>query len=287
MTPDFDSATPSAATHLPRLRRRDRIAVLTGLSGVTLVAWAYLIRMAMQMDAMAVDGVAATQGAVGMSMGSGGMAGMAALRAWSGFDFVLMFAMWAVMMVGMMVPTATPMTLLYAQVARKAARQGSTLAPTAVFVAGYVAIWTLFSLGATLAQWGLDRAALLSPMMVTTSPVVGAGLLIAAGIYQLTPIKDTCLEHCRAPAHFMAAHWLPGVSGAFRMGMHHGAFCLGCCWLLMGLLFFGGVMNLLWIAAISLFVLLEKVIPHGLLGGRVAGIAMIVAGGLVWAGWLG
>jgi predicted metal-binding membrane protein len=282
MTTDSDRAAP-----VQRLPRRDRIAVLTGLAGVTLISWAYLVGMAVQMDASSMKGMGAIQVADAISLGAGDTAGMTALHAWSGIDFVLMFAMWAVMMVGMMVPTATPMTLVYAQVARKAARQGSTLAPTAVFVAGYVAMWTLFSLGATFAQWGLDRAALLSPMMVTTSPRLGAGLLIAAGIYQLTPIKDTCLEHCRAPAHFMAAHWRPGVSGAFRMGVHHGAFCLGCCWVLMGLLFFGGVMNLLWIAAITLFVLLEKVIPHGLLGGRVAGIAMILAGGLVWAGWLG
>jgi len=188
-----------------------------------------------------------------------------------------MFWMWAVMMVGMMVPTAAPMTLVYAAVARKAARQGTKVAPTAAFVAGYVAMWTLFSLGATLAQWGLDSAALLSPMMVSNSPKLGAALLFAAGVYQLTPWKDSCLEHCRAPAHFISANWRPGVAGAFRMGVVHGAYCLGCCWILMGLLFLGGVMNLLWIAAITLFVLLEKILPAGALAGRIAGLAMIAA----------
>ena len=173
-----------------------------------------------------------------------------------------------------------------ATVARKAAKHGTPLAPAAIFVSGYVAMWTLFSAAATIAQWGLDEAALLSPMMVTTSPALGAGLLIAAGLYQLTPVKKACLRHCRAPAYFISEHWRPGASGAFRMGLEHGAFCLGCCWVLMGLLFFGGVMSLLWIAGITLFVLLEKIIPHGVLGGRLAGVAMIAAGVTVFATWL-
>ncbi len=173
------------------------------------------------------------------------------------------------------------MTLIYAGVARKADAQNTPLAPTATFVAGYIVIWTLFSVGATVAQWLLEQAALLSPMMVTTSPSLGAGLLIAAGIYQWTPWKNRCLRHCRAPAHFFAQHWRSGAAGGFRMGLERGAFCLGCCWVLMGLLFLGGVMNLLWIAAITLFVLLEHVIPFGDQGGRIGGAAMILLG-VVW-----
>ena len=211
------------------------------------------------------------------------MTAVVEMRPWTGGGFVLMFLMWAVMMVGMMVPSATPMALLYAGVVRKAAREGSVLAPTAVFVFGYIAMWTLFSLAATAAQWGFERAALLSPMMVTTSPALGAGLLIAAGLYQLTPAKHACLEHCRAPARFLSEHWKPGTVGAFRMGAHHGAWCLGCCWVLMGLLFFGGVMDLLWIAAITLFVLLEKILPFGVRAGRLAGGVMIVTGCAVLA----
>jgi predicted metal-binding membrane protein len=160
------------------------------------------------------------------------------------------------------------------------------VAPTASFVVGYLAVWTLFSLAATGAQWALDRAALLSPMLVASSPWLGALLLAAAGLYQLTPAKDVCLRHCRAPAHFIAAHWRPGVAGALRMGAIHGAFCLGCCWALMGLLFFGGVMNLLWIAAITLFVLGEKLLPAGPRTARWTGAAMILGAGLVAAGWL-
>lgn len=208
---------------------------------------------------------------------------MMGLRSWDVANFGMMFSMWAIMMAGMMLPSASPTTLIYAAVARKASRAGMPVAPTAAFVVGYLTIWTLFSLAATLAQWILESMALLSPRMVSTSPVLGAGLLVAAGIYQLTPFKDACLEHCRSPAHFIAEHWRPGTAGAFRMGVVHGAYCLGCCWILMGLLFFGGVMNLLWIAAITLFVLLEKVLPFGAGGGRLAGIGMILSGVLVMA----
>jgi predicted metal-binding membrane protein len=200
------------------------------------------------------------------------------LHPWSALDFALMFAMWSVMMVGMMLPAATPMALVYAQVARKAAREGSVLPPTAVFVTGYLVAWTLFSAGATIAQWGLERAALLSPALVSNSPRLGAGLLIGAGAYQLTPWKNACLARCRNPVHFFASHFQPGVRGALRLGFRYGIYCLGCCGLLMGLLFVGGVMNLFWIAALSVFVLAEKVIPRGASGGRVAGVAMIAAG---------
>ncbi len=263
----LESPSTRSVSALPR---RDKIAILTGLIGVTVLAWIYLVVMATGMaDMESSDSIAMMQ-----------------MRRWRAVDFLLMFLMWVVMMVGMMVPTAIPMTLIYAAVARKAAKQGTPLAPAAIFVSGYVAMWTLFSAAATIAQWGLDEAALLSPMMVTTSPALGAGLLIAAGLYQLTPFKKACLRHCRAPAYFISEHWRPGASGAFRMGLEHGTFCLGCCWVLMGLLFFGGLMSLLWIAGITLFVLLEKIIPHGVLGGRLAGVAMIAAGVTVIATWL-
>ena len=250
------------------LLRRDRLVVLGSLGAVTALAWAYLVWSAAKMT-----GTAAPMDMMG-------------LRPWAFADFLLVFLMWTIMMVGMMVPTATPMTLIYAAVARKAEGQGTVVAPTSTFVSGYVAVWTLFSLVATIAQWGLDRAALLSPMMVATSPALGAALLIAAGIYQLTPAKTACLIRCQSPIHFIAQHWRPGVRGAFRMGFQHGAFCLGCCWLLMGLLFVGGVMNLLWIAAIALFVLLEKVVPDTRLAGRLAGGAMMVTGLAFLATWL-
>jgi len=239
------------------LPRRDRIAILAAIAGTTALSWAYLVSMAE------------------MPMG--------AMPRWSVAHALMMFSMWAVMMVGMMLPTATPMTLLYAQVARKAARQGSVLPPTAVFAAGYLLAWTGFSAAATAAQWGLDRAALLSPMLVSTSPRLGAALLVAAGVYQLTPWKDACLRHCRSPVHFFAEHFRPGSLGALRLGLHHGLFCLGCCWALMGLLFVGGVMNLLWIATLTLFVLAEKLIPRGVGGGRLAGLGLVALGVLLLA----
>jgi predicted metal-binding membrane protein len=250
------------------LTARQRLAVLTGLAGVTLLAWAYLLRMDQDMKAAMRAGVACQ------------------LHPWSGADFAFTFAMWAIMMVGMMVPSAAPMSLLFASVARKARTQGSAVAPTFVFVAGYVAVWTLFSLAATAAQWGLERSALLSPMLASTSPAFGGAILGAAGVYQWTPWKDACLEHCRAPALFFARHWRDGVLGAFRMGAAHGVYCLGCCWLLMGLLFFGGVMNLLWVAGIALFVLVEKVAPHGAAAGRFAGAALVALGAAQVAAWL-
>jgi len=242
------------------LARRQRLAILGGLAGVTLLAWLELLRMTFEMDASMRAGIEC------------------ALHPWSATDAGLTFLMWAVMMVGMMVPSAVPMSLLFAQVSRKAAAQGATVAPTFVFAGGYVAVWTLFSVGATAAQWGLERTALLSPMLASASPLFGGALLVAAGLYQWSPAKQACLEHCRAPAGFLAAHWRPGRWGAFRIGLVHGSYCLGCCWLLMGLLFFGGVMNLLWVAGLTLFVLLEKLVPRGAWLGRVAGALLIAAG---------
>jgi predicted metal-binding membrane protein len=212
---------------------------------------------------------------------------MLQVKPWALIDWAMMGAMWIIMMVGMMLPSATPMILIYAGIARKAARDGSPLSsepsssplpPTAVFTAGYVVMWSLFSVAATVAQWALDQAALLSPTMVSTSPLLGAGLVVGAGLYQLTPFKDACLDHCRAPARFISEHWRPGAVGAFRMGAEHGLYCLGCCWVLMGLLFFGGVMSLPWIAGLTLFVLVEKLLPVPGGGARVAGWILIAVG---------
>jgi predicted metal-binding membrane protein len=253
-------------------RHRDRLAVLVGLGGITVAAWVYVVVTAHRM-------VTAPGGTDGQSMPPMADA-MTGVQPWTATEFGLRLAMWAVMMVAMMVPATVPMTLMYAAVARKAAAQHSPLAPTFVFVTGYITMWTIFSVVATIAQHALDRAALLSPMMVASSARFGAALLIAAGIYQLTPFKNECLKNCRAPAHFMSRYWRTGNLGAFRLGLRLGAYCVGCCWILMALLFVGGVMNLLWIAAIAIFVLLEKTIPFGDVSGRAAGAAMILVGAL-------
>ena len=251
---------------LPRL---DRLGVLATLVGGTTLAWIYLFRLADEMTGSSVP-MAAIQ-----------------IRPWGSADFVLIFLMWAIMMVGMMVPSAAPTVMIYAAVAGKAARDQTVVPPTFAFMSGYVVLWTLFCVAATAAQWGLDQAALLSPMMVTTSPAIGSGLLVAAGLYQLTPIKRACLNHCRSPVHFISEHWRTGIIGAFRMGVEHGAFCVGCCWVLMALLFVGGVMNLLWIAAIATFVFAEKVIPlpDSAMPARLTGGAMILVGLVLFATW--
>jgi predicted metal-binding membrane protein len=230
--------------------------------GVTLLAWLELGRQTWTMHSAMAAGIACE------------------LRPWTAADAALNFAMWAVMMVGMMVPSAVPMSLLFASVARKAAAQGRAVAPTFAFVAGYVAAWTLFSAGATALQWGLEKTALLSPMLASASPLFGGAVLLGAGLYQLSPWKNACLDHCRAPARFLAGGWRPGGWGAFRMGFRHGLYCLGCCALLMGLLFFGGVMNLLWVAGLTLFVLVEKIAPRGIWIARAAGVGLVVAGAL-------
>jgi predicted metal-binding membrane protein len=245
---------------------------LAGLGAITVAAWVYVVVTARRMTS-------GSAGMRGQSMAPA-MDAMAGVQPWTATEFGLRLAMWAVMMVAMMVPTAAPMTLMYAAVARKAAAQHNPVAPTFVFVAGYITMWTMFSLVATAAQYALDQAALLSPMMVSKSAAFGAALLIAAGVYQLTPLKNACLRNCRAPAHFLSRYWRTGNLGAFRMGLRLGAYCIGCCWILMGLLFVGGVMNLLWIAAIAIFVLLEKTIPFGDVSGRFAGAAMILVGAL-------
>jgi predicted metal-binding membrane protein len=247
--------------------------VLAGLVGISVAAWVYVVVTAHRMKDASADMTGQSTEPM--------MSAMTGVQPWTATEFGLRLTMWAVMMVAMMLPTAAPMTLMYAAVARKAAAQHSPLAPAFVYVSGYVATWAAFSLVATVAQWSLDRAALLSPMMVSTSAQLGAALLIAAGVYQFTPLKNACLQNCRAPAHFMSRHWRTGNLGAFRMGLRLGAYCVGCCWILMGLLFVGGVMNLLWIAAIAVFVLLEKTIPFGDMSGRVAGAAMILVGALV------
>jgi len=188
---------------------------------------------------------------------------MPSTGAWGLIDLLMILAMWTIMMIAMMVPSVTPMLLTFAMINRSRHAQGRVFVSVWVFLAGYVASWTGFSFVATLAQWELHNLELISPMMVGTSPVLGSLVLISAGIYQWTPFKYACLRHCRAPLQFLASYWRDGKGGAFLMGMRHGAYCLGCCWLLMAVLFAVGVMNLAWITTLSVFVLLEKLIPRG------------------------
>jgi predicted metal-binding membrane protein len=203
---------------------------------------------------------------------------MPQMRAWGVVDLVLVFVMWAVMMVAMMVPSASPLILMIAAANRRRREQDDPLVPTGLFLGGYLLAWTLFSALATVAQWGLHASALLSPAMVGTSPVLGGVLLLLAGVFQFTSLKHACLSHCRSPLGFVMGHWREGSGGAVRMGLEHGLYCVGCCWILMALLFVAGVMNLAWVAAISVFVLAEKVLPRGEVVGKLGGVVFVVAG---------
>lgn len=251
---------------LERVLRHDRAVAALALLALVAAAWVALLRMHDRM----------------MPGDMAGMPGMAIStpHPWTLADVGLLFFMWAVMMVAMMLPSAAPMILLFASVNRRRRERAGPAVPTAVFVAGYLLVWTGFSAAAALTQAALHQAALLSPAMATTSPVLGGFLLIVAGIYQWLPIKSACLGHCRSPLGFLAGEWRDGDRGALVMGMRHGLFCLGCCWALMVLLFVAGVMNLAWVAAIAGLVLVEKVAPGGPWVGRIGGV--VLAGAGVW-----
>jgi len=248
MTVSFDAT-------LEAVLKRDRLVVVIALVAVIAGSWSYLLAGA-------------------------GMQNMTP-AVWTPGYAVLMFFMWWVMMMAMMLPSAAPMILLFATVNRKQREAGYPHVGTSIFAVGYLCAWAGFSVVAVILQWVFDRAGILSPMLVGTDVIFGGVLLLAAGAYQLTPIKHACLRHCRSPLAFLSNHWRRGTGGALRMGFVHGAFCVGCCWFLMGLLFFGGVMNLYWIAGLALFVLFEKTVPAGHWLGYVAGVVL-----LVWGAWM-
>ena len=203
--------------------------------------------------------------------------GMTLDMPWTAADVFFTFTMWSVMMVGMMTASAAPMLLLFAGAHAGREKRGMPLA-VLLFGLGYVAVWVGFSAGAALLQWALHEAAMLTPAMAAASPRLAGAILVAAGAYQLTPVKDACLTACRSPLGFLMTSWRDGAMGAFRMGLRHGTYCLGCCWALMCVLFVVGVMNLIWVAALTVFVLVEKIGPAGALVARLAGALMVVVG---------
>ena len=246
-------------TTLEAVLRQDRGIVLTGVAGVAALAWGYTVYLAWDMKDMA----------------------MPLMQSWGVVDFALMFIMWAVMMVAMMVPTAAPMILVFAKVNRTRREQQRPFIPTGIFLGGYLIVWGGFAALAALAQWGLHTGALLSPNMASTSPYVGGALLLVAGVFQWSRLKYACLTQCRTPLGFLMSEWREGQKGALVMGLRHGTYCLGCCWILMGLLFVLGVMNLLWIAALAGFVLIEKVAPAGHRVSRLTGLLLVA-----WGAWM-
>jgi predicted metal-binding membrane protein len=264
---------------LEAVLRRDRLIVASSLAVVTALAWVYVFWLAVDMDMGGMN-------MSGFRMVPAGMGMMAPAAApWSAVEFAFVFVMWAVMMVGMMAPSAAPMILMYVRVARQArARQegvaGKPFAATGWFVGGYLLAWAGFSFAATLVQWVLEREALLDTRMASANVLLGAAVLIAAGVYQWTPIKNACLAQCQSPFRFLMSHggFRGDVQGCLYLGFLHGSYCVGCCWVLMALLFVVGVMNVLWIALLALLVLLEKLTPWGRWVARIAGVACIAAG---------
>ena len=243
--------------------KRDRIIVMAGLAAITALAWVSVFQFASSpadMEHMEMS--------------------MPTTQARQIRDILLTFLMWAVMMVAMMTPSATPMILAFAEINRERHAAQTPVPATAAFVLGYLIVWASFSAAATIAQLGLQSAALLSPEEISVSPKLGGILLIVAGVYQFTPLKDSCLSRCRAPLGFLMTEWREGTKGALIMGARHGLYCVGCCWLLMMLLFVAGVMNLLWVALIAGYVLVEKIVPAGQWVGRAIGLLAVGWG--VW-----
>jgi predicted metal-binding membrane protein len=274
----------SDAPALEQLLRRERIVTLAGLVILCVMAWLYIVEGAgLGMSAREMTTLAffphqqaedAMQGMPGMQVDTG-------RSTWGFTTWALMIGMWWIMMIAMMTPSAAPTILLYARVHRAALAKGQLrgeAAPIGAFAAGYLSVWLGFAVAAAALHYALERAGLVSTMMMgSRSRWLSGAVLIAAGLYQLSPLKNVCLTQCRAPASFLARHWRPHTSGALSLGARHGAYCVGCCWMLMALLFVGGVMNLIWIAALTTMVLIEKVLPRGEWIGRAAGIAL--------AGW--
>lgn len=255
------------------LLRKDRAIVAAGLVATSLLAW--LLMLSGAGTGMNPAAMTSLQLVGRMAMPLQGGAG------WSLSTWVLMLAMWWVMMIAMMLPSAASVVLLYAHVHRHSLKSNPTM-PAAAFAFGYLVAWLAFSAIATALQAWLEQIGLLDRMMMwTTDRTLTAAFLLAAGAFQFSPLKSACLDHCRSPADFLGKNWRPGTRGALHMGLHHGLFCIGCCWLLMALMFAGGVMNLIWIAALTIFVLVEKLAPHGGWTAKATGLLLVAAAAYV------
>ena len=261
---------------LEAVLRRDRTIVAAALFVLAALAWAYVLWLAADMDMGDMD-------MSGFRMIPAGTAlMMPATVPWNATEFAFVFAMWSVMMVGMMAPSATPMILIYARVGRQAAQQAKPFAASSWFASGYLLAWIGFALVATFAQWALECGSLLTPTMAAASAVLSGIVLIVAGLYQWTPLKDACLRQCQTPLQFIQHHggFRHDAFSSLALGGRHGAYCIGCCWVLMAILFVGGVMNVLWIVALTIFVLVEKMVPVGRVISRVTGAGFFACG--VW-----
>jgi predicted metal-binding membrane protein len=253
---------------------RPTLGVGAALLVLTVLAW-------LQLAGLVPGTGAAMQHAAHVS-GAGPHAMHAMQHAWQPADFGMVFAMWLVMAVAMMLPTAAPAILAFADIARGPAAAASGISLTA-FAGGYLAAWWLFGVAATIAQWLLSIAAQQAPVFSASSPVLGGTLLVAAGLYQFSALKQACLAKCRSPMMYFLAHWREGPRGAFHLGLRHGVHCVGCCWALMALMLFAGMMSLAWTVALTALMLAEKVLPGGPLIGRIIGIALLSWGSAMLA----
>ena len=267
LSPVVDNAIEAAI-------RRDRMIVIVALFSIIALAWAYLLAGA----GMGMSGLEMTR--MSQHELAGHMAHAHAMQpaVWTAGYAVLMFFMWWIMMLAMMLPGAAPLILVFATINRRQRDGGNPHVATSVFTLGYLTAWGGYSVAGTAFQWLFERNGILSPMLVANTATLGGILLLAAGIYQLTPLKHACLRRCRSPLDFIAAGWRRGAGGAFYMGLLHGAFCVGCCWFLMALMFIGGLMNLYWVAGLALFFLLEKTVPAGRWFACTTGIVLLLWG---------
>lgn len=290
-----------AGTALESLLRRDRAIVAASIAALAAIAWIYTLWLAATMD---MDGMSMSGSGMGVGMGAGMGAGMemnpamkmdgtvmghggdavdailgVSPRPWSSIEAGVTLTMWTVMMVGMMLPSATPMLLLYARVGRQSRKEGKPFAATGFFAGGYLLAWAGFAIVATLGQWLLEGT-LLTPALASASRIFSGVVLVIAGVYQWTPLKDACLSQCQTPIVFLHRNggFRRDPRGAIGLGFRHGLYCVGCCWALMTLLFVGGIMNVLWIAAIAIFVLAEKVFFPGRTLSRLAGTVLLALG---------
>ncbi len=274
--PGKKTDTPPLSALLRGLNRGEAFNVAAMLF-IALIAWAYIATL----PPMTPPSSAAPDPGMAMDMPGMVMDGAPANTppAWTWTRAFATFSMWSVMMAAMMLPAAAPIVLLHRRAAVHAHAQGAPAPPTSFLVLGYALVWVAFAALATALQWALSNAGLLDAMDALADRRVAGTVLIMAGLYQLTPLKQTCLQLCRSPATFLMRHYLPGAAGALRMGFGHGLYCLGCCWAAMALLFVGGVMNLIWIAGLAIFVLIEKALPFGRLLGIAAGMGALAVGG--------
>ena len=256
-----------------RVIRHEQTIIIGGLALICILSWIYVINGAG--TGMSVWAMTTAQFPPPTNIYNDPMV-------WGYSYWLIMLMMWWIMMIAMMIPSAVPMILLYARVYRHAQSNNqldNSIIPTSLFASGYLISWLAFSLFVIILHWGLEKSELVHSMMMwSTSIKLSAVFLIIAGIYQFSPLKHACLTHCRSPAEFLSKNWRNSRIGAMQMGIKHGLYCVGCCWVLMGLLFVGGIMNLLWIVGLAIFILLEKVTPFGNEIAKVSGAAMMLVG---------